>query len=67
VLASIFDLFAVDTQVPLEEAGLGIGLAVVRALAEAHGGSVGAMSAQSGHGSQFVVRLPRVSGSGASD
>jgi diguanylate cyclase (GGDEF)-like protein len=67
VLAGIFDLFAIDTQVPLEESGLGIGLAVVRALAEAHGGSVGAMSAQSGHGSQFVVRLPRVSGSGASD
>jgi len=59
VLAGIFDLFAVDTQVPLEESGLGIGLAVVRALAEAHGGSVGAMSAQGGRGSQFVVRLPR--------
>ena len=44
---------------PLEESGLGIGLAVVRALAEAHGGSVGAMSAQDGRGSQFVVRLPR--------
>jgi len=65
VLAGIFDLFAIDTQVPLEESGLGIGLAVVRALAEAHGGSVGAMSEQGGRGSQFVVRLPRVVAEGA--
>ena len=62
VLAGIFDLFAIDTQVPLEESGLGIGLAVVRALAEAHGGSVGAMSSQSRRGSEFIVRLPRVGG-----
>jgi diguanylate cyclase (GGDEF)-like protein len=67
VLAGIFDLFAVDTHVPLEESGLGIGLAVVRALAEAHGGSVGAMSEQDGRGSQFIVRLPRASGDAASD
>ncbi|MEO5881519.1 MAG: HAMP domain-containing sensor histidine kinase, partial [Caldimonas sp.] len=61
VLAGIFDLFAIDIEVPLEESGLGIGLAVVRALAEAHGGSVGALSAQSGRGSELVVRLPRAS------
>jgi len=59
VLAGIFDLFAVDTEVPLEDSGLGIGLAVVRALAEAHGGSVGASSSQLDRGSEFVVRLPR--------
>ena len=62
VLAGMFDLFAIDTHVPLEESGLGIGLAVVRALVEAHGGSVGAMSAQGGRGSRFVVRLPRAGG-----
>ena len=39
-------------------AGLGIGLTVARALAQAHGGSVIASSAGSGCGSQFVVRLP---------
>ncbi|MCE9658879.1 MAG: diguanylate cyclase [Burkholderiales bacterium] len=60
VLAGIFDLFAVDTQVPLEEAGLGIGLAVVRALAEAHGGSVGVNCGPGDRGSEFVVRLPRI-------
>ncbi|MEO7851833.1 MAG: diguanylate cyclase [Rubrivivax sp.] len=59
VLAGIFDLFAIDTQVPLEQSGLGIGLAVVRALAQAHGGSVSARSSDAGLGSRFIVRLPR--------
>jgi signal transduction histidine kinase len=65
VLVEVFDLFAVDAQMSLEESGLGIGLAVVRALAQAHGGSVGAMSAQDGRGSEFVVRLPRAGGDAA--
>lgn len=43
--------------------GLGIGLTVVRALVEAHGGSVGARSAGSGLGSQFIVTLPLAVGS----
>jgi two-component system CheB/CheR fusion protein len=37
---------------------LGIGLALVRELVEAHGGSVVARSAGTGLGSQFVVTLP---------
>ena len=38
--------------------GLGIGLALVRMIAEHHGGSVAATSAGAGKGSTFVVRLP---------
>ena len=40
-------------------AGLGLGLTVVRALVELHGGSVCAASQGQGHGSVFEVTLPR--------
>ena len=39
--------------------GLGLGLAITRALADAHGGSVSAHSEGKGHGARFVLRLPR--------
>jgi signal transduction histidine kinase len=58
-LPHIFDLFSLDTNVPLDESGLGIGLAVVHELVKAHGGSVTAKSDGDDRGTEFVVRLPR--------
>ena len=62
-------LFEPFTQAPRADGsatgGLGIGLTLVRSLAEAHGGSVAAASAGLGHGSEFVVRLPASEAPGA--
>ncbi len=58
-MPKIFELF---TQIPSERAasagGLGIGLALVRALVELHGGEIVATSAGADQGSEFTVRLP---------
>jgi signal transduction histidine kinase len=59
-LKNIFDPFAQELHaVGFNATGLGIGLAVVRDVVEAHGGRVTASSAGLGHGSRFVVTLPR--------
>lgn len=63
VLPDIFDPFVQDENaVGFNHVGLGIGLAVVRELVEAHGGTVIALSEGTGLGSEFVVTLPLTSG-----
>ena len=58
-LPTLFDPFVQGTQaMAFHGIGLGIGLTVVRAVVEAHGGSVLASSAGNGLGSRFVVTLP---------
>ena len=60
-LPRLFDMFTqVDTSLERSRDGLGIGLTLVRALVEMHGGAVEARSAGLGQGSEFVVRLPTV-------
>ena len=61
VLPRVFDLF-VQAAGPLDrsQGGLGMGLTLVRELVQLHGGSVSATSVGPGHGSSFVVRLPRI-------
>lgn len=59
VLPTIFDMFVQDAHDrALSNGGLGIGLAVVRDLVQAHGGTVSATSAGKQRGSQFIVRFP---------
>ncbi|MDQ3205689.1 MAG: ATP-binding protein [Pseudomonadota bacterium] len=62
-LPDVFKPFVQDPHATgFNGAGLGIGLTVVRALVEAHGGSVHAASAGSGLGSRFAVTLPLLGG-----
>jgi Histidine kinase-, DNA gyrase B-, and HSP90-like ATPase len=58
-LLRVFDLFH-QTPGPTvrRTGGMGIGLALVKALVERHGGSVAAHSDGPGSGAEFVVRLP---------
>ena len=59
MLARVFDLFAqADRGLDRRQGGLGIGLTVVRRIAELHGGRVEARSAGLGTGAEFLVRLP---------
>jgi CheY-like chemotaxis protein len=58
---SVFEAFVQGGQ-SIERAagGLGLGLAIVRSLVEAHGGRVRAESRGPGHGASFIVELPAV-------
>jgi len=58
-LPRIFEMFVqIDTSLERSVSGLGIGLTLVKSLAEMHDGTVEACSAGVGQGSEFVVRLP---------
>ena len=62
-LPHVFALFVqADPSSRRAEAGMGIGLALVRTLVERHGGCVTAKSGGRGHGSEFTVRLPMLAG-----
>ncbi|HEV8444320.1 MAG TPA: CHASE3 domain-containing protein [Steroidobacteraceae bacterium] len=57
-LRRIFDMFTqVSATRERPNAGLGIGLALAKALVELHGGTIEAKSAGPGLGSEFIVRL----------
>lgn len=61
-LKNIFDMFMqVDRTAERSQGGLGIGLTLVKRLAEMHGGSIEARSDGVGKGSEFIVRLPVLS------
>lgn len=55
-LARIFDAFEQANQG--DRAGLGLGLAICKALTEFHGGEIAAHSSGAGEGATFAVRLP---------
>jgi signal transduction histidine kinase/CheY-like chemotaxis protein len=57
--AHLFEPFVQGSRtLPRSEGGLGLGLALVKALAELHGGAVRAESAGEGRGATFAVTLP---------
>jgi PAS domain S-box-containing protein len=62
-LSGIFAMFSqVESAAMRSEGGLGIGLALVNGLTELHGGSIEVRSDGPGHGSEFVVKLPILTG-----
>jgi two-component system OmpR family sensor kinase len=56
--AKVFDrFFRVDPARARDNGGVGLGLAIVAAIVEAHGGTV-AVETSPGAGARFIVRLP---------
>ena len=59
LLPNVFDLFVQGERgLDRRQGGLGLGLALSRALVERHGGTIDAKSDGQGRGSTFIVRLP---------
>ncbi|MDQ3510340.1 MAG: response regulator, partial [Pseudomonadota bacterium] len=64
-MEGIFELFTqVDSELDRAQGGLGIGLTLVRRLAEMHGGTVSVSSEGIGSGSRFIITLPLSDGQG---
>lgn len=60
LLPHVFDIFVQGERGPdRREGGLGVGLTIVRAIVELHGGTVRAESDGPGQGATFVVEWPR--------
>ena len=67
MLERIFDRFVqVGGSAPGTEGGLGVGLSVVKALVDLHGGRVDARSEGIGKGSEFTFRIRLAAGPAAS-
>ncbi|WP_343729318.1 response regulator [Duganella sp.] len=61
LLPHVFDVFVQGSStLDRSQGGLGIGLSLVRRLAELHGGSIEADSKGPNRGSTFTLRLPRI-------
>ncbi|HEY1076357.1 MAG TPA: ATP-binding protein [Fontimonas sp.] len=60
-LGKIFEMFSqVHSKRSTTDSGLGIGLALSRAVVTMHGGTLTAESLGSGHGSRFILKIPAV-------
>ncbi len=67
-LSTIFERFRQeDSSITRRFGGLGLGLSIVKSLAEAHGGSVSVSSPGEGRGATFVVRVPCAGPAGTSE
>ena len=61
LIGRVFDLFVQgERTLAREQGGLGIGLTMVKRLAELHGGTVQAKSDGTNHGATFTVELPAI-------